>query len=42
VNTRHGVERIVRYAFDLAMRPDRRRKVTLVHKTNVLTFSGDL
>ena len=26
VNTRHGVERIVRYAFDLAMRPDRRRK----------------
>jgi 3-isopropylmalate dehydrogenase len=42
VNTRHGVERIVRYAFDLAMRPDRRRKVTLVHKTNVLTFAGDL
>jgi 3-isopropylmalate dehydrogenase len=42
VNTRHGVERIARYAFDLAMRPDRRRKLTLVHKTNVLTFSGDL
>jgi 3-isopropylmalate dehydrogenase len=42
INTRHGVERIVRYAFDLAMRPDRRRKVTLVHKTNVLTFAGDL
>ena len=42
VNTRHGVERIVRYAFDLAMRPGRRRKVTLVHKTNVLTFAGDL
>jgi 3-isopropylmalate dehydrogenase len=42
INTRHGVERIVRYAFELAMRPDRRRKLTLVHKTNVLTFSGDL
>ncbi|MGZ4133072.1 MAG: 3-isopropylmalate dehydrogenase [Actinomycetota bacterium] len=42
INTRHGVERIVRYAFDLAMRPGRRKKVTLVHKTNVLTFAGDL
>ncbi len=40
VNTRHGVERAVRYAFDLAM--TRGRHVTLVHKTNVLTFSGDL
>jgi 3-isopropylmalate dehydrogenase len=42
INTRHGVERIVRYAFDLARQPHRRRKVTLVHKTNVLTFAGDL
>jgi 3-isopropylmalate dehydrogenase len=42
INTRHGVERIVRYAFELAMAPERRRKVTLVHKTNVLTFAGDL
>ncbi|HEX6332250.1 MAG TPA: 3-isopropylmalate dehydrogenase [Actinomycetota bacterium] len=40
INTRHGVERIVRYAFELAGR--RRRKLTLVHKTNVLTFAGDL
>jgi 3-isopropylmalate dehydrogenase len=40
INTRHGVERIVRYAFELATR--RRRKLTLVHKTNVLTFAGDL
>ncbi len=40
VNTRHGVERAVRFAFELAM--GRRRHVTLVHKTNVLTFSGDL
>jgi 3-isopropylmalate dehydrogenase len=42
INTRHGVERIVRYAFDLARRPGRRRKLTLVHKTNVLTYAGDL
>ncbi|HVF07125.1 MAG TPA: 3-isopropylmalate dehydrogenase [Actinomycetota bacterium] len=42
INTRHGVERIVRYAFELAMQPHRRKKVTLVHKTNVLTFAGDL
>ncbi|MGZ8635591.1 MAG: 3-isopropylmalate dehydrogenase [Actinomycetota bacterium] len=40
VNTRHGVERIVLYAFELASR--RRRRLTLVHKTNVLTFAGDL
>jgi 3-isopropylmalate dehydrogenase len=42
INTRHGVERIVRYAFELARRSDRRHKLTLVHKTNVLTFAGDL
>ena len=40
VNTRHGVERVVRYSFDLAMTS--RRHLTLVHKTNVLTFAGDL
>jgi 3-isopropylmalate dehydrogenase len=34
------VERIVRYAFAVAA--GRRKKLTLVHKTNVLTFSGDL
>jgi 3-isopropylmalate dehydrogenase len=41
VNTRFGVERCVRFAFERALRfadP----KVTLVHKTNVLTFAGDL
>jgi len=42
INTRHGVERIVRYAFELARRSDRRHKLTLVHKTNVLAFAGDL
>jgi len=41
VNTRFGVERCIRYAFDLA-RSRPRRHLTLVHKTNVLTFSGDL
>jgi len=40
INTRHGVERIVRYAFGVAQ--NRRRHLTLVHKTNVLTFAGDL
>ncbi len=40
VNTRHGVERCIRYAFELAM--TRNKHCTLVHKTNVLTFSGDL
>jgi isocitrate dehydrogenase (NAD+) len=39
-NTRHGCERIVRYAFELAMR-QRRRKVTAVHKANIMkTTSG--
>ncbi|NNE73628.1 MAG: 3-isopropylmalate dehydrogenase [Acidimicrobiales bacterium] len=41
VNTRHGVERCVRYAFGLA-RSRPRKHLTLVHKTNVLTFAGDL
>jgi 3-isopropylmalate dehydrogenase len=40
VNTRHGVERVVRFAFDLAERRD--RHLTLCHKTNVLTYAGDL
>lgn len=40
LNTAFGVERIVRDAFDRAMR--RRRHVTLVHKTNVLTNAGSL
>ena len=41
VNTRLGVERCIRYAFELAAERERKH-LTLVHKTNVLTFSGDL
>jgi len=41
VNTRLGVERCIRYAFELAAKRERKH-LTLVHKTNVLTFSGDL
>ncbi len=41
VNTRHGVERCVRFAFELA-RTRPRHSVTLVHKANVLTYAGDL
>ncbi|POM24612.1 3-isopropylmalate dehydrogenase [Actinomadura rubteroloni] len=41
VNTAFGVERVVRYAFEkAAARP--RKKLTLVHKDNVLTFAGEL
>ena len=41
VNTRYGVERVVRDAFRRAhARP--RRTLTLVHKTNVLTHAGSL
>jgi len=41
VNTRMGAERAIRYAFDLAQARERKH-LTLVHKTNVLTFAGDL
>lgn len=40
VNTRKGAERCIRFAFELATQ--RNNHLTLVHKTNVLTFSGDL
>src|SRR6266513_3227715 len=41
LNTAYGVGRVVRYAFELATRRSRRH-LTLVHKTNVLAYAGDL
>ncbi len=40
INTRFGAERIIRDAFNRATK--RRNKVTLVHKTNVLVYAGDV
>ncbi len=41
INTAFGVRRVVRYALQRAAeRP--RKKLTLVHKTNVLAYAGDL
>lgn len=40
INTRFGAERIIRDAFQRAT--SRRGKVTLVHKTNVLVYAGDV
>ena len=40
INTAYGAERIIREAFNRAMK--RRKHVTLVHKTNVLTNAGSL
>lgn len=42
INTRKGVERCVRYAFDLARSRNKKRKLTLCAKTNVLTYAHDL
>lgn len=42
INTRMGVERCIRYAFDLCRRRDRAKKLTLCGKTNVLTYAFDL
>ena len=39
VNTAFGVERVVRFAFELALSRDR-KKLTLVHKHNVLVHAG--
>lgn len=41
INTRMGVERCVRFAFDFCLK-NQRKKVTLCGKTNVLTFAFDL
>jgi 3-isopropylmalate dehydrogenase len=42
VNTRKGVERCIRYAFELCQKRNKKRKLTLCGKTNVLTFAFDL
>ncbi|HSA91737.1 MAG TPA: isocitrate/isopropylmalate family dehydrogenase, partial [Terriglobales bacterium] len=41
VNTRKGVERIIRYAFEYA-RANRRKRVLMADKSNVLTFAHGL
>ncbi|MHC5056290.1 MAG: 3-isopropylmalate dehydrogenase [Planctomycetota bacterium] len=41
-NTRQGVERCLRYAFDYARKHGKKKQLTLVAKTNVLTFAHDL
>ena len=42
INTRKGVERCLRYAFEFCRKRNRRKKLTLCGKTNVLTFASDL
>jgi len=41
-NTRAGVERCVRYAFELTRKRNKRKQLTLCGKTNVLTYAWDL
>jgi len=41
-NTRKGVERCIRYAFELTKKRDKKKKLTLCGKTNVLTYAWDL
>ncbi len=42
INTRRGVERCLRFAFDLTRKRKKNNKLTLCGKTNVLTFAFDL
>jgi 3-isopropylmalate dehydrogenase len=42
INTRKGVDRCLKFAFELAQKRHRAKKLTLVAKTNVLTFASDL
>jgi len=42
VNTRKGVERCIRYAFEFCRRRNRKKQLTLCAKTNVLTYAHDL
>ncbi|MFH1459096.1 MAG: 3-isopropylmalate dehydrogenase [Candidatus Omnitrophota bacterium] len=41
-NTRKGVERCIRYAFEYTRKRNRRKNLTLCGKTNVLTYAWDL
>ena len=41
-NTRKGVERCIRFAFEYTRKRNRKKKLTLCGKTNVLTFAWDL
>lgn len=42
IHTRKGVERCIRYAFEYCRKRNRKSKVTLCGKTNVLTYAFDL
>jgi len=42
ITTRKGVERCLRFAFEFCRKRNRKKKLTLVGKTNVLTFEYDL
>ena len=42
INTRKGVERCIRYAFEYCRKRNKAKKLTLCGKTNVLTFAFDL
>jgi 3-isopropylmalate dehydrogenase len=42
INTRKGVERCIRYAFDYCKKRNKKNKLTLCGKTNVLTYAFDL
>jgi len=42
INSRKGVERCIRYAFEYCKKRNKKNKLTLCGKTNVLTFAFDL
>ncbi len=42
INTRKGVERCIRFAFEFCLERNKHRKLTLAAKTNVLNYASDL
>jgi len=42
VVTRKGIERVVKFAFEYCKKRNKRKKITMVDKANVLTYAGDL